>query len=109
MSEFRLAFVGGEENTLCFRGMGIDTFVVYTSQELSKILPALRRAQYAVIFTEWKFYDLLKEYFEDLRAEALPVVLGIPTRSSELGRGADFVKKLVEIAIGSNVLLQGEE
>ncbi|MEN3186480.1 MAG: V-type ATP synthase subunit F [Atribacterota bacterium] len=109
MSEFRLAFVGGEENTLCFRGMGIDTFVVYTSQELSKILPTLRRVQYAVIFTEWKFYDLLKEYFEDLRAEALPVVLGIPTRSSELGRGADFVKKLVEIAIGSNVLLQGEE
>lgn len=109
MSEFRLAFVGGEENTLCFRGMGIDTFVVYTSQELSKVLPTLRRAQYAVIFTEWKFYDLLKEYFEDLRAEALPVVLGIPTRSSELGRGAGFVKKLVEIAIGSNVLLQGEE
>ncbi|NSW75476.1 MAG: hypothetical protein HPY68_01615 [Candidatus Atribacteria bacterium] len=109
MSEFRLAFVGGEENTLCFRGMGIDTFVVYTSQELSRVLPTLRRAQYAVIFTEWKFYDLLKEYFEDLRAEALPVVLGIPTRSSELGRGTDFVKKLVEIAIGSNVLLQGEE
>ena len=109
MSEFRLAFVGGEENTLCFRGMGIDVFVAYTAQELSRFLPTLRRNQYAVIFTEWKFYDLLKDYFEDLRAEALPVVLGIPTRSSEIGRGADFVRKLVEIAIGSNVLLQGEE
>ncbi|MGC8778295.1 MAG: V-type ATP synthase subunit F [Candidatus Caldatribacteriaceae bacterium] len=109
MSEFRLAFVGGEENTLCFRGMGIDVFVAYTSQELSKVLPTLRRNQYAVIFTEWKFYDMLKDYFEDLKAEALPVILGIPTRSGEAGRGADFIKKLVEIAIGSNVLLQGEE
>lgn len=109
MSEFRLAFVGGEENTLCFRGMGIDVFVTYTTQELSRVLPTLRKSQYAVIFTEWKFYDALKDYFEDLRAEALPVILGIPTRSSEVGRGADFIRKLVEIAIGSNVLLQGEE
>lgn len=109
MSEFRLAFVGGEENTLCFRGMGVDVFVAYNSQELVKFLPVLRKEQYAIIFTEWKFYDTLKEYFEDLRAEALPVILGIPTRSSERGRGTGFVKKLVEMAIGSSILLQGEE
>ncbi len=109
MSEFRLAFVGGEENTLCFRGMGIDVFVTYNTTELSKIIPVLRRGQYAIVFTEWKFYDVLKDAFEDLRSEALPVILGIPTRFAEMGKGTGFIRKLVEVAIGSQVLLQGEE
>ncbi len=109
MSEFRLAFVGGEENTLCFRGMGIDVFVAYNTAELSRIIPVLRREQYAIVFTEWKFYNTLKESFEDLRSEALPVILGIPTRATEIGKGNDFIRKLVEVAIGSQVLLQGEE
>ncbi|MEI6158090.1 MAG: V-type ATP synthase subunit F [Atribacterota bacterium] len=109
MSDAKVAFVGGEENTLCFRGMGFDVFLVNSLETLNDMLPALRRENYSIIFTEWRFYNRLKDQFEDNRSEALPVILGIPTRSSEKGRGSDFISQLVEMAVGSNIMLQGEE
>jgi len=109
MSKVKLAFVGGEENTLCFRGMGFDVFAVKEDAELREMLQEIRSANYAVIFTEWRFYPVLKAFFEDLRSEALPVICPIPTKKTEIGKGGDTIRKLVELAIGSNILLQGEE
>ncbi|WP_017872340.1 V-type ATP synthase subunit F [Candidatus Caldatribacterium saccharofermentans] len=109
MSRSYLAFVGGEERALCFRGMGFDVFPARTSEELSAFLPILRKNQYAIIFTEWRFYDAIKTHFEDLRGEALPVICAIPTSSVEVGRGGDIVRRLVEMAIGSSIMIQGEE
>ncbi len=105
----KLAFVGGEENTLCFTGMGFDTFSANTLESVQKQLPSLRRNDYSLIFVEWRYYDLVKEHFADLRAEALPTILGIPTRPDEKGRGSSFMRKLVVQAIGSDILLRGEE
>lgn len=109
MSRIRLAFVGGEENTLCFRGMGFDVFAVREDGELREMLQTIKNANYAIIFTEWRFYPLLKTFFEDLRSEALPVICPIPTKKAEVGKGASMIERLVELAIGSNILLQGEE
>ncbi|WP_438315234.1 V-type ATP synthase subunit F [Candidatus Caldatribacterium sp. SIUC1] len=109
MSRAYLAFVGGEERTLCFRGMGFDVFPARTLEELSAFLPTLRKNQYAIIFTEWRFYDAIKAHFEDLRGEALPVICAIPTSSAEVGKGGDIVRRLIEMAIGSSIMIQGEE
>lgn len=109
MSRVYFAFVGGEERALCFRGMGFDVFSARTVEELSPFLPALRRNQYAIIFTEWQFYDALKAHFEDLRSEALPVICAIPTSGPEVGRGGNIIRRLVEMAIGSSIMIQGEE
>lgn len=108
-SKTYFAFVGGEERALCFRGMGFDVFPARTTEELFPSLPILRRNQYAIIFTEWRFYNAVKEHFEDLRSEALPVICAIPTSTREVGRGGDIMRKLVEMAIGSSILIQGEE
>ena len=109
MSKVKVAFVGGEENSLCFRGMGFDVFAVNSFEMLSTVLPILRREKYSMIFTEWKYYDHIKKQFEDIRSEALPAILGIPTNSSERGQGSKHISRLVEMAIGSNIMLQGEE
>lgn len=105
MSDNRLAFVGGEENSLCFRGMGFDVYMAYSTEEAKEFLPVLRRSKYALIFTEWKFYSLVKEHFEDQRSEALPVILGIPTRKEEIGKGSEFIRELVRVAAGSDITL----
>ncbi|MCS7242258.1 MAG: hypothetical protein N2205_04560 [Candidatus Caldatribacterium sp.] len=109
MSKVYFAFVGGEEKALCFRGIGFDVFPVRTETELISILPTLRKNQYAIIFTEWRFYDAIKTHFEDLRGDALPVICAIPTSVREIGRGGSMMRKLVEMAIGSSILIQGEE
>lgn len=109
MSKVPFAFVGGEEKALCFRGMGFDVFPARTSADLAPLLPLLRKNQYAIIFTEWRFYDAVKAYFDDLRGEALPVICPIPTNSQEVGKGGNMMKKLVEMAIGSSIMIQGEE
>ncbi|HSV31828.1 MAG TPA: V-type ATP synthase subunit F [Atribacteraceae bacterium] len=101
----KLAFVGGEENALCFRGMGFDNYLTNSPEQLRDALPALRKMDYALIIVEWKYYSIVKSHFEDLKGEALPVVLGIPTRGPEAGKGGEYVRKLVEIAIGSDILL----
>jgi len=109
MSKVKVAFVGGEENTLCFRGMGFDVYPVNSYETLNNVLPTLRREKYSMIFTEWKFYHHIKKQFEDIRSEALPAILGIPTNPTEKGRGSKNISQLVEMAIGSNIMLQGEE
>ncbi|MDK2897579.1 MAG: V/A-type H+/Na+-transporting ATPase subunit [Candidatus Atribacteria bacterium] len=105
----RLAFVGGEENSLCFRGLGFDVYSVNNLESMNKVLPTLRSEGYAVILTEWRFYPQVKSHFEDLKSEALPTILAIPTRESEKGEGTDFINQLVEMALGSSITLQGEE
>lgn len=109
MSKVKVAFVGGEENSLCFRGMGFDVFSVNSFEDLNNILPTLRREKYSMIFSEWKFYNQIKKQFEDIRSEALPAILGIPTNPNEMGQGSKYISHLVEMAIGSNIMLQGEE
>ncbi|MEN3183700.1 MAG: V-type ATP synthase subunit F [Atribacterota bacterium] len=109
MSKVLFAFVGGEEKALCFRGMGFDVFPARTEAELTPFLPILRKNQYAIIFTEWRFYEAIKAHFEDLRGEALPVICAIPTSAHEVGKGGNIMRKLVEMAIGSSILIQGEE
>lgn len=109
MSKVKVAFVGGEENSLCFRGMGFDVYSVNNFEALNTILPTLRREKYAMIFTEWKFYNQIKNHFEDIRSEALPAILGIPTTLKEKGKGSKNISQLVEMAIGSNIMLQGED
>lgn len=109
MSKTYFAFVGGEEKALCFRGMGFDVFPVRTVAELGSFLPTLRKNQYAIIFTEWRFYEAIKTHFEDLRGEALPVICAIPTTPQEIGKGGSIIRKLVEMAIGSSLMIQGEE
>jgi len=109
MNKVKVAFIGGEENTLCFRGMGFDVYPVNSYEALNDVLPTLRRENYSMIFTEWKFYDSIKKQFEDVRSEALPAILGIPTKPAEKGRGSKFISQLVEMATGSNIMLQEEE
>lgn len=109
MSRVYFAFVGGEEKALCFRGIGFDVFPVRTEEEVAPLLPTLRKNQYAIIFTEWRFYDMIKTHFEDLRGEALPVICAIPTSAQEVGKGGRIMQKLVEMAIGSSIMIQGEE
>ncbi len=109
MSKAKVAFVGGDENSLCFRGMGFDVYLVNSYEMLNTVLPILRREKYSMVFTEWKFYDQIKKQFEDIHSEALPAILGIPTNPNEKGLGAKNISRLVEMAIGSNIMLQGEE
>ncbi len=108
-SHSKLAFIGGEENTLCFRGMGFDVYSANSLDKLKHYLPELRRNEYSLILVEWRYYNQVKEHFADRRSEALPVILGIPTRTDEMGRGSSFMRKLVVQAIGSDRMLRGEE
>lgn len=86
MSKVKVAtLVGGEENSLCFQWDCV--FSVNSFEALNNILPT-RRRKILNDFSEWKFYNQIKKQFEDIRSEALPAILGIPTNPNEMGQGS---------------------
>ncbi len=106
MPMYKMAVVGEEEAVLGFRSLGADIFTLSEPQEGAEIIAALRRSKYGVVFlTEWvaKTVPELVEAFED---QPLPAVAIIPGIEGSIGLARTRMKKIVEKAVGADILFQ---
>ena len=102
---YKIAVMGDYDSIYGFATLGLDTFPV---DNLVTLLKRLAEDNYAVIYmTEALASDLNKE-IDRYREVMKPAIILIPGISGNTGAGIAGVKKSVEQAVGSDILLNEE-
>lgn len=106
MSMYKIAVVGEEEAVLGFRSLGADIFALGGPEQGEKILAALKRGKYGVVFLTEQAAEALPELVKAFEDQPLPAVAIIPGIEGSLGLAWMRMKKIVEKAVGADILFQ---
>ena len=109
--EYSIAIIGQKDIILGFKAIGIMSVNALTSEEALNALKELKeemreeKPKYAIIMiTEELAKDFPEEEFKKLSQNMLPSILIIPGVKGSTGLGIKRLGKIVEKAIGSNIL-----
>jgi len=100
----RIGILGEKKSVLAFQALGVDVFGISSKDDLANAKQEIEQKEYAIIFiTE----DIVKRYTEEIDSfykETLPAVLVIPGIKGTSGIGKEGLKKILERALGSDIL-----
>lgn len=113
--KYSIAIVGSKEAIAGFSLLGADTIPADTNTVLEKLFELKRKKQldeqgierqhYAIIFvTEDLFANLSADDEKKLAKGALPAIVPIPSHKGSTGYSTERLRRIVERAIGSNIL-----
>jgi V/A-type H+-transporting ATPase subunit F len=83
----------------------LDIFPISSKEEGKKIIEELK--DYAVVFITEDWMEKLEEELFPLKTATTPAVISIPTHFPSTGYGIKELKKIVERAVGSDILFKG--
>ena len=102
---YKIAIIGNEDAVGGFKAVGADTINVQTAQEAQDAVSKVyESSEYAVVFITENWVDQIKEFLNELPSKALPSIVAIPSQSGSTGAGLANLKKIVEQAVGSDIL-----
>jgi V/A-type H+/Na+-transporting ATPase subunit F len=116
MSNYRIAIVGQKEAIQGFALLGVDIVPAHTAAEATDELFRLKKAtvieengrernKYAIVFlTEDLAGAVSVEDERKLSKGALPAIIPLPSHKGSSGYALDRLSRIVERAIGSNIL-----
>lgn len=116
MSAYKIAIVGQKETVQGFALLGVDIVPAYTKEEAVDALFRLKktvhtdetgkeRNTYAIVFiTEDLASGISAEDEKKLARGALPAILPLPSHRGSTGYGLGRLKRIVERAVGSDIL-----
>lgn len=106
MPMYKMAVVGEEEAVLGFRSLGADIFTLSGPEEGAQIIAALRKSKYGVVFLTELVAKTVPELVEAFDDRPLPAVAIIPGIEGSMGLARTRMKKIVEKAVGADILFQ---
>lgn len=113
---YRIAIVGSREAVSGFALLGIEVAPVSSTEEavaklydlkkqMTRDDQGMERNTYAIVFvTEDLMADISPDDEKRLIRGALPAIIPLPSHKGATGYGLDRLKRIVERAIGSNIL-----
>jgi V/A-type H+-transporting ATPase subunit F len=105
----KLAVVGDRASLLGFKGVGGNIFPVQTKGEaLDRMKELLKDRSYIAILITEQFYSVMDDLELDEEA-TLPAIIPIPNNQGSLGIGRQRMKRMVERAVGSDIIFRDEE
>jgi V/A-type H+-transporting ATPase subunit F len=105
---YRIAVLGDRDSIYGFAALGLDTYPVNDTETAAKTLKRLAESEYAVIYITEALQDKLEQEIDKYRTNRLPAIIAIPGVSGNTGKGISNVKKLVEQAVGSDIIFNNE-
>lgn len=114
--KYRIAIVGSKEAIAGFSLLGADTIAAESAKQATEQLFELRKSKtpdeqgverntYAIIFiTEDLAAGISPDDEKKLSKGALPAIVPIPSHKGDSGYGLARLKRIVERAIGSDIL-----
>ena len=103
--DYKIAILGSRDAILGFKALGIDTVSVSDiagAQE--KIQEIYESSDYAALFITEDWIDKVSGFLKDLPQKALPAIVAVPSQIGSTGAGLKNIKRLVEQAVGSDIL-----
>lgn len=104
----KLAVIGDKTSVLGFKSLGLDIYPVHEEKEAKESWSMIQRQDYAAVFITENAYSMIKELVLQITDQLTPAVLIIPGASGMRGLGLDRIKKIIETAIGVDILSSKE-
>ena len=101
---YKIAVIGDRDSIYGFATLGLETFPVLNREEGARKLDELAHSDYAIIYITEQLLGEITETVERYREERLPAIIPIPGVNGNTGKGMADVKRLVEQAVGSDII-----
>lgn len=106
--DYRIAIVGSEDSIVGFKAIGVEPFAVSDKASListvEKLCDITAEVKYAIVLVTEDYFEIAKEELFELSKRPLPAILSIPSHEGSKGFGKEKIKRIVEQAVGSDIL-----
>ncbi len=103
--DYKIAIIGSADAIGGFRAIGVEAISVYSVQDCrEKFWNVFNSPEYGILFITEDWAEKIQDTLQNLPLKALPSVVAIPSHSGTTGTGLNNLKKVVEQAIGSDIL-----
>lgn len=104
----RVAVMGDKTSVLGFKALGLDTYALVRVEEAEQVWRSLQEKDYSIIFVTEQAYQEIEKEIESLTA-LTPVVVIIPSTTGSIGLAKARMKRIVEKAVGVDIMFQEGE
>ena len=102
---YKISIIGYPDAVAGFKALGVDAIGIKTAQEAEEeIKKVYDSGEYATLFITEDIVDQIKDFLNELPAKALPAIVAVPSQTGSTGTGLENLKKIVEQAVGSDIL-----
>lgn len=102
----RMAAVGDKTSVLAFGALGVDTYAVSEDADAKEAWEEIIEKDYGVVFITERFHRQLEKEVAKFAEQLTPAVLIIPGPSGSTGLGLQRLKRIVEMAVGADILAE---
>ncbi|PJE51107.1 MAG: V-type ATP synthase subunit F [Candidatus Yanofskybacteria bacterium CG10_big_fil_rev_8_21_14_0_10_36_16] len=103
--DYKIAIIGSGEAVIGFKALGLDVVPAETIEKtLEELIKLCDSGNYGVIFITEDWYVKLSGAVSELSKRALPALIAVPSHKGSTGAGLANIKKIVEKAVGSDIL-----
>ena len=102
---YKIGLIGSEDVVKGFRALGVEVFSASDTQDAKDALAEiLNRDDLGVLFITEDLAADLGESLQVFKNRTLPAICVIPSHTGSTGEGIKNLKKIVEQAVGSDIL-----
>ena len=109
MKSYKIAILGNHDTVLGFKGLGIDARSLNEKNFEERTVEVLENSDYAIVFIIEDWADRLAQVLNKYRSQPLPAIVTLPPPSGTTGAALKNLKKIVEQAIGSDILFNQDQ
>lgn len=103
----KIAILGNKEAVMGFKALGADIFAAAGEKEAEDMVEEIyNKKEYAVLIITEEWFLKINQKLEKFSQEPLPAVLAITGLGHSKGVAESRMKKIIEQAIGSDLLLE---
>lgn len=103
---YKIAVLGDIDSIYGFSALGMHICPVNSKDEAAKALKKLADEQYASIYVTEYYYTELQAEIDQYKTNIIPAIIVIPGATGNTGIGMANIKKIVEQAVGSDILFK---
>lgn len=104
METSKIAVIGDWESVMGFRTLGLDTYPVDSAEAAREIVRSLAKEGCGMIYLTERLAKDLEDVISHYRDAVCPAIILIPGREGPLGIGKADMQKLIERAVGADIL-----
>ncbi len=105
----KVAIIGDKTSVLGFKALGLDAYPLVRSEDGRAIWDQIREQDYGVIFVTEPVYGVMEDLFEEVVEQVSPAVVVIPATTGGTGFGMEKIRKIIERAVGADILSAQKE
>lgn len=101
---YKIAVIGDRDSIYGFATLGLETFPVLNAGEGARELKRLAADDYAIIYITEQLQSQIMDTVSQYNDMRLPAIIPIPGVSGNTGQGLANISKLVERAVGTDIV-----